>query len=199
MRRLTRKRRPTFEKIEGSSPVPCPSTLWGKQVHDIHPVTSQLQKLTGSAIDSQTRAFASCAWPLLSARSLSGPGSALSLTQLLSRSFTSLPKHFTNRGQWRRGLFCHTLKFNSCLTPVFTVTQMFKYELLLAPPQGRGQLVWFVTFLCVYVLSPCEHSSAKALLSVNSSPGAPHSTFSNTCFLFVPSLNFSAVSKGREV
>lgn len=70
MRRLTRTRRPTCEKIEGSSPAPCPSTLWGKQVHDIHPVMSQLQKLTGSATDSQTRAFASCAWPLLSARSL---------------------------------------------------------------------------------------------------------------------------------
>lgn len=70
MRRLTRTRRPTCEKIEGSNPAPCPSMLWGKQVHDIHPVMSQLQKLTGSATDSQTRAFASCAWPLLSARSL---------------------------------------------------------------------------------------------------------------------------------
>lgn len=48
MRQRTRKRRPTYEKIEGSSPVPCPSTLWGKQVHDIHPVTSQLKCNSGS-------------------------------------------------------------------------------------------------------------------------------------------------------
>lgn len=82
MRRRTRKRRPTCEKIEGSAQCPSIHSVGrGKQVHDIHSVTSQLQKLTGSAIDSQTRAFASCAWPLLSARSLSGPGSALSLTQ----------------------------------------------------------------------------------------------------------------------
>lgn len=107
--------------------------------------------------------------------------------------FTLHPKYFTNLGQRRRGLFCHTLKFNCCLTAVFNITQIFKYNLKFAPKEGA----YLVCKICVYnVLCPCEHSSAKEFLRVTV-PGAPHKP-SNTCFLLAPS-SFSAVSKGREV
>lgn len=144
MRRgLTRKRRPTCVKIEGLSPAPC-HPLWGKQGDGIHLMSSQLQKLTGSAIDSQTRAFCGLSGPFsLLAASVAGflalwHGSALPSAQLLLPIFYLTPKAVHQPGPTAEGLLCHTLKFNSCLTTVFNVTLMFKCDLVLAPPQGRG-------------------------------------------------------------
>lgn len=43
--------------------------------------------------------------------------------------FTSHPPTQARGGS----LFCHTLKFNSCLASVFNLTQIFKYDLVFAP------------------------------------------------------------------
>lgn len=60
-------------KIEGLSPVPCPSTLWGKRVDGIHLMLSQLCRANSPAIDSQTRAFCElCLAPCLLTPSVPG-------------------------------------------------------------------------------------------------------------------------------
>lgn len=164
MRELTRKRRPTCGKIEALSPLPyLPTHSVGKAGDGIHLVSPQVcgdNRLCPCRSDRKP--FVSCACPFLVCLYEPGSPNTVSLGTSLAIFFTLHPKYFTNLGQRRRGLFYHTLKFNCCLAAIFNITQIFKYNLKFAPKEGA----YLVCKICVYVLCPCEHSSAKEFLRV---------------------------------